>query len=87
MSAQPVWKFVAGCDAKRLQGDWRGRGPVPWLLAWVAATPDAGTPVAPTQLALHVVAVHPVRGRAARTVTVRRFPGHTSTRIVAWHPG
>ena len=84
-SAQPVWRFVAGCDADHLQGDWRGRGPAPWLLAWVAGTPDAGAP--PTQLALHVVALHPVRGRASRTVTVRRYPGHSSTRIVAWHPG
>ncbi len=85
--AHPVWRLIAGCDAGSLQGDWRGRGATPWLLAWAANMPGGTGVAAPDQLALHLVALHPVRGRAIRTMTVRRFPGQTSTRIVAWHPG
>jgi hypothetical protein len=85
-AAHPVWRFIAGCDAESLQGEWRGRGATPWLLAWVANTPGGTGVEPPTQLALHLVALHPVRGRSARTVTLRRFPGEMSPRIVAWHP-
>ena len=81
----PVWRYLMACDAHALQGIWRWRTSAPWLLVWAADVPD-GVPMdaAEAQLVLHVVAVRPEGGRAARTVTLRRHAGETWPRIVAW---
>ena len=84
----PTWRYLTACDASTLQGLWRGRGPAPWLLAWIADDPDSG-PAGDSslQMVLHVAALQPGRGRAHRTLTVRRYPGENTARIVAWRPG
>lgn len=80
----PVWRYLTACNAEALHGIWRWRIAAPWLLAWVADDPDAVPGGAPAQVMLHVVAMHAGGGRAARTITLRRYPGETWARIVAW---
>jgi hypothetical protein len=84
-ASTPVWRYRTACEAAALQAIWRWRVAAPWLLAWVADDPDAiPGPGGPTQVMLHVLAVQPGGGRAARTVTLRRYPGETWARVVAW---
>jgi len=84
-ASTPVWRYLTACDAEALYGIWRWRIAAPWLLAWVADDPDTVPGGgAPAQVMLHVVAMHAGGGRAARTITLRRYPGETWARIVAW---
>lgn len=82
---EPVWHPVAACGAVGLDGSWRAWDGAPWLLAWASRLPGEAGPGPPSQLMLHVVVVRPGAGRSARTVTIRRAPGQSSARIVAWH--
>jgi hypothetical protein len=84
----PTWRYLTACDASTLQGLWRGRSTAPWLLAWIADDPDSGPAAdSSSQMVLHIAAIQPGRGRADRTLTVRRYQGEATARIVAWRPG
>jgi hypothetical protein len=84
-AARPAWRYLTACQAEALQGIWRWRVPAPWLLVWASDVPDGVAIGGPDpQLVLHVVALWPEGGRAARTITLRRHAGETWARIVAW---